>query len=104
MLFPATTGFGEAVLVTVSSAAALVPTTVDAMAVLLFELGSLTDELTVATSVITVPLGVPELAFRTNVKVATVFAAILSVVQTSLPPVEVLHVQPAGAEMERNAV
>src|SRR6266436_4834485 len=35
MLLPATTGFGEATLVTVSSAAAVVPTTVDAVALLL---------------------------------------------------------------------
>ena len=46
MLPPGATPFGDAALVTINSAPAAVPTTVEAEAVLLAEFGSLTDELT----------------------------------------------------------
>src|SRR6266446_3362974 len=103
MLLPATAGFGEATLVTVSSAAAVVPTTVDAVALLLLETGSLTDELTVAVSVITVPFAVPTFTFTTIEKLAAVLPNMFNVVQTTLPvppTAGVRQVQPAGADIE----
>ena len=106
-MLPATTGFGEAEFVTVSSAPAVVPTTVDAEAVLLVEFGSVTDELTVAVSVITVPFAVPEFTFTIIEKVAAVPPAMLRSVQTTLPvppPAGVTQLQPAGAATETNVV
>jgi hypothetical protein len=106
-LFPTTTGLGEAALVTVSSACVVVPTTVDANAVLLAELGSPTDELAVAVSTITVPLAVPVFTFTTIEKVAAVLAPIVNAEQTMLPvpPLPGLtQVQPAGAETETMVV
>ena len=87
MLLPATTGFGEATLVTVSSAAAVVPTTVDAVALLLLETGSFTEELTVAVSVITVPFAVPTFTFTTIEKLAAVLPNMFNVVQFADPSV-----------------
>src|SRR5271169_4250497 len=107
MLFPATTGFGDAALVTVSSACAVVPTTVEAVAVLLAALGSLVDELAVAVSVITVPFAVPGFTLTTIEKVAAVLPAWLNVVQISLPVPPgpgPMQVQPAGADMETRVV
>src|ERR1017187_2580851 len=107
MLLPAKTGLGAATLVTVNSAPAVVPTTVEAMAVLLFELGSLTDELAVAVSVITVPLAVPEFTFTIREKVAAVLPAMVNVEQTTLPVAAgagVVQVQPAGAAIETKVV
>src|SRR5216684_2975152 len=107
MLPPATTGFGEATLVTVSSATAVVPTTVDAVALLLVEFGSLTDELTVAVSVITVPFAVPAFTFTIIEKLATVLPNMFNVVQRTLPvppAAGVKQVQPAGADMETKTV
>src|SRR5260370_36963507 len=103
MLLPATTGFGEATFVTVSSAAAVVPKTVDAVALLLVETGSLADEITVAVSEITVPFAVPGFTFTTIEKLAAVLPIIFNVVQTTLPvppTAGVRHVQPAGADIE----
>src|SRR6202042_2425182 len=103
MLLPTATPFGEAALVTDNSAPAAVPTRVEAEAVLLAEFGSLTDELTVAVSVITVPLAVPEFTFVTSEKVAAVLPAIFKSVQTTFPVLPtggVVQVQPAGAAME----
>jgi len=85
----------------------VVPTTVDALAVLFAELGSDTDELTVAVSVITVPFAVPAFTFTIIEKVAAVLPGILSSVHTTLPvpPLPgVVQVQPAGAEMETSVV
>src|SRR5580700_4574349 len=107
MLLPAITGTGEAEFVTVISAWAVVPTTVAALAVLLVELGSLTDELTVAVSTITVPLVVPAVTFTTIEKVAAVLPVMLKVEHTTLPvpPAPgVVQIQPAGAEMETKVV
>ncbi len=54
-----------------------------AVALLLFELGSVVaDALTESPSVIVVPDAVPGLTFTTKVKVALVFAAILAILQT----------------------
>src|ERR1700683_1090067 len=103
MSLPAITGLGEAAFVTVISAPAVVPTTVDAEAVLLVEFGSLTDELTVAVSVITVPFATPDFPLAIIEKVAAVPPGMLRSVQTMLPVLPlagVLQVQPAGAEME----
>src|SRR5271169_1188388 len=107
MFLPATTGFGAAEFVNVSSACAVVPTTVAAVAVLLVELGSLVDELAVEVSVITVPFAVPEFTLTTIEKVAAVLAAWLSVVQITFPVFPEpgpMQVQPAGAEMENRVV
>jgi hypothetical protein len=107
MLPPAATPFGEAALVTVSSAPADAPTIVEAEAVLLPEFGSLTEELAEAVSVITVPFAVPVFTFVISEKVAAVPPAILRSVQTTLPVLPtggVVQVQPAGAAMETNVV
>src|ERR1022692_1981643 len=107
MLLPARTGFGEAALVTVSSPPAVVPTTVDAVALLLVEMGSLVDELAVAVSAITVPFAVAAFTFTIIEKLAAVLPARLNVLQTTLPvpsTPEVRQVQPAGADMETSVV
>jgi hypothetical protein len=107
MSLPATTGFGEAVFVTVISACAVVPTTVVAIAVLFNEFGSNTAELTVAVSVIAVPLATPVFTFTTSANVPAVPPAMLKSVQTTLPvkPTEgVLQTQPDGADIETKVV
>src|SRR5271165_6329793 len=107
MGLPAWTGYGDAAFVTVNSAPAVVPTTVDAEAVLLAEFGSVTDELTVAVSVITVPLAVAAFTLVINVKVATVFAGMFKSVHTTLPVFPtpgVVQLHPAGAERETSVV
>src|SRR5580658_354606 len=107
MLLPATTGSGVAVLVTVSSPPAVVPTTVVAVALLLLELGSLVAELAVAVSATRVPFAVPTFTFTTIEKLAVVLPAMLNVVHTTLPvpPLPgVVQVQPAGAVMETRVV
>jgi hypothetical protein len=107
MLAPGATPFGEAALVTTKSAPAAVPTIVDAEAVLLAEFGSLTDELTFAVSVITVPFAVPVFTLTTSAKVAAVLPAMFRLVQTTLPLLPtagVVQVQPAGVAMETNVV
>lgn len=107
MSLPATTGLGEATFVTVISAVELGPTTVDALAVLLSELGSLTDELAVAVSVMTVPLARPVFTFTTIENVAAVLPVMLSAVQTTFPvaPMSgVTQLQPVGAVTETNVV
>src|SRR5580704_12008952 len=94
MLLPAATPFGEAELVTTKSATAVVPTTVEAEAVLLLEFGSLTEELAVTVSVFT---------FVTRAKVAAVLPAIFKAVQTTLPAAPtggVVQLQPTGAATE----
>ena len=106
-LLPTTAGFGEPELVTVNSACAVVPTTVEAVAELLAEFGSLTDELTVAVSAITVPLATAAFTFTTIEKFADVLPFMFKVLQTTLPvppTAGFMHVQPAGADMETNVV
>ena len=85
IVLPATTGFGEATLITVSSATAVVPTTVEAEALLLLVFGSFTDELTVAVSVITVPFATPTFTFTNIENVAAVPPTMLRLVHTTLP-------------------
>ena len=107
MLLPAITGLGAATFVTDSSAWAVVPTIVDAEALLFAEFGSLTDEFTVAVSVTTVPFAVPVFTFTIIEKVAAVLPAMLRFVHTTLPvpPMAgVTQVQPAGAARETNVV
>jgi hypothetical protein len=107
MLLPATTGFGAAAFVTVSSAAAVVPTTVEAEAVLFAEFGSLADELTDAVSVITVPLAVPVFTFVTSEKVAAVPPFSVRSVQTMFPAAPtagVAQAQPGGDAIETKVV
>lgn len=107
MLLPAITGSGDSVSVTVICACEVVPTTVNALAVLLAEFGSLTEELTVAVFVMTVPFAVPVLTFVISEKVAAVPPAIFNAVHTTLPVLPtggVVQVQPAGTAMETNVV
>src|ERR1700677_2035294 len=107
MLPPATTGFGEATFVTVNSPPAVVPITVEAEAVLLFVFGSVTDELVVTVSVITVPLAVPGFTLVTRINVAAVLPAIFKSVQTRLPLLPedgVVQFQPVGTAREINTV
>jgi hypothetical protein len=107
ILLPAITGLGEAEFVTVISAPEVVPTTLDAEATLLAELGSLTDELTVVVPVMTVPFAVPEFTFTTIEKVAAVPPTIFKLVQTTLPVPPTggrVQVQPAGADKETKVV
>src|ERR1700691_694245 len=107
MLFPATTGFGEAALVTVNSAPEVAPTTVEAEAVLFAVLGSVAEELTVAVSVITVPFAVPAVTFVTNEKVVAVPPFNVRSVQITFPAAQtagVTQVQPAGYANETNVV
>src|SRR5579871_715164 len=107
MLLPATTGLGDAELLTTICAPAVVPTSVNALAVLLLVLGSLTEELATAVSVITVPLATPVLTLTAMENVAAVLAAMFRSVQTILPvppSTGVLHVHPDGAEIEAKTV
>jgi len=107
MSLPAITGFGDAELVTTISACAVVPTMVAALAMLLTEFGSLTEELTAAVSVITVPLATPEFTFTNIVNVDVVLPGMAGLVHTTLPVAPtagVAQVQPAGAAIERNVV
>ena len=101
------TGSGDSVLVTVICARAVVPTTVVAMAVLLVETGSVTDELAVALSEITVPLAVPAFTLTTSEKFADVPPAMFKAVQTTLPerPTPgVMQVHPAGDASDMKVV
>jgi hypothetical protein len=107
MLFPAITGFGDATFVTVICACEVVPTIVDALAVLFAELGSLTEELTVAVSVITVPFAVPAFTLTIIENAAAVLPDMLTVVHTTLPVLPTggaLQLQPAGTAMETKVV
>ena len=103
IVLPASTGLGEAEFVTIICACAVVPTSVTAMAVLFAELGSFTDELTVAVLVMMVPFAVPEFTFTTIVRLAAVLAAMVNALQTMLPvppaPCE-MQFHPAGAVIE----
>jgi hypothetical protein len=74
MLFPAGTGFGEAMFVT-DRFGPDPPTMVVTVAVLFERTGSVTDELTEAMPVITVPFVVPGATFTTNVNGDGVAAA-----------------------------
>ena len=69
-LLPAETKVGDAALVSTRSAWVAVATTSAATAVLLEELGSDVEELTVAVSLIAVPAAVPALTCTTYVMVA----------------------------------
>jgi hypothetical protein len=103
----ACTGFGEAVLVTVTSAFVVVPTTVLTLAVLLVETGSLADELTASVSVIIVPFATPVFTFVTSVNVAAVDPTMSTFEQTALPAVPiagVMQLHPSGAAMETKVV
>jgi hypothetical protein len=101
------TGLGDDTFVTVISACAVVPTIVTALAVLLLEFGSFTEELTVAVLVMTVPFAVPVFTLVISEKVAAVLPAILRSVQTTLPVLPtagVVQVHPEGADKETNVV
>ena len=94
-------------MVTDNCAPVVVPTTVEAEAVLFAEFGSVTEELTVTVSVITVPFAVPAVTFVIRLKVAAVLPAIFKSLQTTLPVPPtggVVQLQLAGAAMETNVV
>jgi hypothetical protein len=103
---PATTGFGDAMFVTVISACEVVPTTLDAIAVLFAEFGSLVEELAVAVLVNIVPLATPVFTLTIIEKLAVVLPAIVSVLQTTFPvaPLGGVQVQPDGAAIEAKVV
>src|ERR1700758_5010742 len=107
MLLVACTGFGEALLVTVSCAPAVAPTTVLTEAELFNEFGSNVEELAVAVLVMTVPFATPLFTFATSVKVAAVRPCIWTLVQTTLPKLPTggaAHVHPEGTVIETNAM
>jgi len=94
-------------LVTVISAVELAPTTEDALAVLLVELGSGADELAVTVPVSTVPLVRPVFTFTLMENVAAVPPTMASSVQTTFPVPPCagnVQVQPAGAVTEKKVV
>jgi hypothetical protein len=79
--------------VAIRSAWIAVATTSLAIALLLAELGSVVEELTVAVSLIAVPEATLAFTVTTKLIVALVLAARLEIVQVRVPR---LHVQPAG--------
>src|SRR5579863_4579265 len=106
MLFPACTGLGVSVSVTVRSGP-VVPTSVDTVAVLFAELGSITDELTFAVPVITVPFATPVFTLTTIENVAELNPAKSALVQTTLPPLPgfgVRQLHPEGVVDETKVV
>jgi hypothetical protein len=106
MVFPACTGFGEAVLVT-DRFGPDDPTIVVTVAVLFDRIGSRTDELTVAEAVITVPFVAPVATFTTKVKVAEDNPGMFAFVHTALPVPPMLgkrQLHPAGGVSEANVV
>jgi hypothetical protein len=107
IVFPAITGLGDAVLVTVICACAVVPTVVVTVAVLFEEFGSVADEATDTLFVITVPFATPVLTFTTIVNVPEVDPVMLVSEQLTVPvpPTPgVRQVHPAGAPNETNVV
>src|SRR3954447_1834987 len=106
MLLPASTGLGEAVLVT-DKFGPVPPTIVVAEAVLFTAFGSMADDATAAVFVMTVPLATPVFTFTTMVKVPEVDPAMLVFVQLTLPVpprLGMMQLQPAGALKEINVV
>ena len=92
-LLPAATASGEAEFVVTRSACVAVATTSFAVALLLPELGSLVDEVTVAVWPMAVPAAVPAFTFTMNVKLAGEEIARAPIVQVRVPT---LQVHPAG--------
>jgi len=107
-LLPAATVIGRAVLVVTRSACVDSATTSDAVALLFAELGSVTEELTVTVSLITVPAVVPEVTSTLRVKEADpgANAELLQVIVPALPTVGVVQVDHpvAGGVSETNVV
>jgi hypothetical protein len=93
-LLPAATELAEGVLVVIKYACVAEATTSLAVALLLFKLGSVTEELTVAVSLIAVPEAVPVFTFTTNVIVAGAPGAKLASVQMKVASVQVHPVGP----------
>lgn len=105
MLFPGSTGFGEAELMTLKSYWPADATTTFVVAELLSGLGSVRLELTLAVSEITVPEGVAAFTLRTRVNVAVAPGARFAMEPVTLPvpPTDgVVHDQPDGHESEPN--
>src|SRR5437763_2849101 len=106
MLLPASTGFGDAVLVT-ERFGPVPPTIVVADAVLFAAFGSVAEDATAAVFVITVPFATPVFTFTTMVKDPDVDPAMLVSVQVTLPVpprLGMMQLQPAGALNEMKVV
>jgi hypothetical protein len=107
MLFPPSTGFGEADAVTARSACVAVATVTFAVASLLFGFGSLVAAKTFAVSEMTVPAAVPGATFSTGWNVADPPAAREAMVQVMVPAAPTAGVEqdhPAGVDMETKVV
>src|SRR5215471_2007040 len=77
------------------------------VAVLFAEFGSMTDELTLAVPVITVPLATPVFTFTTTENVAELNPAMFAFVQVTLPPLPccgVRQLHPEGVVAETKVV
>src|SRR5215831_1318846 len=85
MLFPAVTGSGAPTLVTLRSACPVAPTAIFTVAVLSPGTVSRVAVVTVAVSVMIVPVGVPAVTFTTNWKLVVVFGARVVMLQLRLP-------------------
>ena len=106
MLFPACTGFGDAALVT-DKFGPVLPTTVETVAVLFAVFGSMTEELTLAVSEITVPLATPLFTLTANVKLALVSPTMSTFVHTIVPVFPtfgIWQLQPDGDVNEASVV
>jgi len=106
-LLPAGTLDGTAVLVVTRSAWVASATTSVAVALLFAELGSVTEELTVAVSLIAVPAGVAAATRTFSVNVADPVAnvGLLQVIVPALPTMGAEHDHPLGIGVsEKNVV
>ena len=103
-LEPARTVGAEAVLVTARSAWPATATVVMAVAVLLARLGSVVPDVTLSTSMICVPFGVPEATVTTTVKEAVDPLATSGLLQVIGPVVTHVHPGAAVVSMEEKVV
>ena len=105
-MLPEATVVGTAVLVVIRSAWVASATTSAAVALLFAELGSVTEELTVAVSLIAVPGGVVPItcSFTVNVDDPVANVRLLQLIVPGLPSVGVEHDHPLGMGREKNVV
>ena len=105
-MLPAATEAGAGEFVVTRSDCVANATTSAAVAVLLAELGSVVEDLTVAVSLMAAPAAVPAVTFTATVKLA-VPAAKLGLVQVTapaLPTAGVVHDHPPGIPMDWKVV
>ena len=97
-MLPEATDVGTAELVVTKSACVARATTSAAVALLLAELGSEVEELTVAVSLTAVPAAVPAVTFTTTGKLALPIAKLgfVQVMVPAVPTAGVVHDQPLG--------